>query len=143
MERNLSPPHASHGCPRSGCCQQITASRRQEALVLSAQRCCAAEVLQDDVAALQREMRRQVAELGEVRAAAARSTGTLAALGGVKTRMEAACSTLKARRPPRAPPTSSIAMPVRGQPDPHRFPSGRWREALRSIQTHDEGASRS
>ena len=85
----------------------------------STQRCCAAEVLQDDVAALQREMRRQVEELGEVRAAAARSTGTLAALDGVKTRMEAACSTLKARSPlspPPPPPVTSIAAPDPAQP---------------------------
>lgn len=85
----------------------------------------AAEVLQDDVAALQREMRRQVAELGEVQAAAARSTGTLAALDGVKIRMEAACSTLKARRPLCAPPASQ--RPSGGSPSiaSHRGAGGR------------------
>lgn len=51
--------------------------------------------LQEDVAALQGALQRQVAQLAELRAASVRSTGTLAVLNGVKSRMEAACTTLK------------------------------------------------
>lgn len=53
------------------------------------------EPAQDDVAGLRRDMGRLVADLAAQKAEAAASTATLAALDRVKTRMEAACSTLK------------------------------------------------
>lgn len=54
-----------------------------------------ANALQEDVAALQGTLQQQVTQLAELRDDSARSTGTLAVLDGVKSRMEEACSTLK------------------------------------------------
>lgn len=65
------------------------------ALILNAYPISYVDDLQDDVAALRKEMARLVQDLAVQKAEAAASTATLAALDRVKTRMEAACSTLK------------------------------------------------